>query len=105
MPGALILGSNGQDGAYLAEVLLARGQEVMGLARQPLDVNTTHRGRSKLLAQIIPDLNVYIEVIRKIFAIGIPLGVPVANDAEADTDRIDFMTHTNPAVTCLRQSR
>lgn len=31
---ALVIGSNGQDGSYLAEVLLARGYAVAGVARQ-----------------------------------------------------------------------
>ena len=32
---ALVLGSNGQDGSYLVETLLARGYSVVGAARQP----------------------------------------------------------------------
>ncbi len=32
---ALVLGGNGQDGGYLAEALLARGERVLSLARQP----------------------------------------------------------------------
>ena len=36
MPRSLILGVNGQDGSYLAETLLARGHEVVGVGR-PLD--------------------------------------------------------------------
>jgi len=32
---ALVLGVNGQDGSYLAEVLLARGWDVIGVGRQP----------------------------------------------------------------------
>src|SRR5437868_12351250 len=33
-PTALVIGSNGQDGSYLAEVLLERGYGVTGVARQ-----------------------------------------------------------------------
>jgi GDPmannose 4,6-dehydratase len=33
MPRSLILGVNGQDGSYLAETLLARGHEVVGVGR------------------------------------------------------------------------
>ena len=32
---ALVLGVNGQDGSYIADVLLERGQDVIGVARQP----------------------------------------------------------------------
>jgi len=35
MATALVLGSNGQDGSYMAEVLLEQGHEVVGAARQP----------------------------------------------------------------------
>ncbi|TIP61946.1 MAG: NAD-dependent epimerase/dehydratase family protein, partial [Mesorhizobium sp.] len=39
---ALITGITGQDGAYLAELLLSKGYEVHGLARRSstADVNT-----------------------------------------------------------------
>jgi GDPmannose 4,6-dehydratase len=35
MPRFLVLGVNGQDGSYLAESLLARGHEVVGIGRAP----------------------------------------------------------------------
>ncbi|WP_141701620.1 GDP-mannose 4,6-dehydratase, partial [Methyloceanibacter marginalis] len=34
-PRSLVLGANGQDGSYLAETLLARGHEVVGVGRGP----------------------------------------------------------------------
>jgi GDPmannose 4,6-dehydratase len=34
VPTAVVLGSNGQDGSYLSEVLLASGLDVVGVARQ-----------------------------------------------------------------------
>ena len=34
MPKHLVLGVNGQDGSYLAENLLARGVNVVGVGRQ-----------------------------------------------------------------------
>jgi len=37
MPTALITGDSGQDGSYLAELLLARGYEVWGLVRRTSD--------------------------------------------------------------------
>ncbi len=36
MKTALVLGVNGQDGSYLAEVLIERGYDVTGVARQPV---------------------------------------------------------------------
>jgi GDPmannose 4,6-dehydratase len=35
IPRALVTGVTGQDGSYLAELLLARGREVVGMARDP----------------------------------------------------------------------
>src|SRR5262245_40530288 len=32
---SLVLGVNGQDGSYLAEILLSRGHQVVGVGRQP----------------------------------------------------------------------
>ena len=39
----LILGSNGQDGSYLAEVLLGQGHDVIGVARQAQSRWVSHR--------------------------------------------------------------
>ena len=38
---ALITGVNGQDGSYLAELLLDKGYDVWGMARRASDINTT----------------------------------------------------------------
>ena len=48
MPKALITGVTGQDGSYLAEVLLAKGYEVVGVVRR-----TSHHSyeRIELLAE------------------------------------------------------
>jgi GDPmannose 4,6-dehydratase len=65
---ALVLGSNGQDGSYLAEILLERGQAVVGVARQAqsrwvahpnfrhvaLDVGTP-QALGELLRDVMPD--------------------------------------------------
>ena len=40
MKGALITGVTGQDGAYLAELLLEKGYEVHGLKRRASSFNT-----------------------------------------------------------------
>ena len=43
MPRSLILGVNGQDGSYLAEALLARGHEVVGVGREAESAYVTPR--------------------------------------------------------------
>ena len=40
MPKALITGITGQDGSYLAELLLAKGYEIHGLKRRASSFNT-----------------------------------------------------------------
>ena len=40
MPRALITGITGQDGSYLAELLLSKGYEVHGLNRRSSSFNT-----------------------------------------------------------------
>jgi GDPmannose 4,6-dehydratase len=42
-PRALITGITGQDGSYLADLLLSKGCEVHGLVRQPASVARLHR--------------------------------------------------------------
>ncbi|GIR35711.1 MAG: hypothetical protein CM15mP49_10960 [Actinomycetota bacterium] len=39
MPKALITGITGQDGSYLAEALLQKGYEVVGMVRRSSTVN------------------------------------------------------------------
>ena len=41
MPKALIIGITGQDGSYLAELLLNKGYEVWGIVRRSSTFNTT----------------------------------------------------------------
>jgi GDPmannose 4,6-dehydratase len=52
MPRALITGITGQDGLYLAELLLAKGYEVFGLMRGQ---NNPKRG---LLEELVPDVTI-----------------------------------------------
>ena len=40
MPTALITGVNGQDGSYLAELLLSKGYRVIGVARRSSTVTS-----------------------------------------------------------------
>jgi GDPmannose 4,6-dehydratase len=53
MPRSLILGVNGQDGSYLAETLLARGHEVVGLGR---DASSRYVGPTPRYRYISADL-------------------------------------------------
>ena len=39
MPKALVTGITGQDGSYLAELLLAQGYEVLGMVRRTSTIN------------------------------------------------------------------
>lgn len=57
MPRALITGISGQDGSYLAELLLARGYEVHGLVRRAaLEAPEQHMPR---LAPLLPRLRLH----------------------------------------------
>ena len=53
MAKALITGITGQDGSYLAELLLSKGYEVAGIVRRLSVPNTTH------IEHIIPDIKLY----------------------------------------------
>ncbi len=66
MTTALILGSNGQDGSYLADVLLDRGHDVVGVARQAQSRWVSHPrfrhvqldvGDAEALAHLLGELN------------------------------------------------
>lgn len=53
MPRALITGITGQDGLYLAELLLAKGYEVHGL------VHGEHNPRVDVVATVVPEVQVH----------------------------------------------
>jgi GDPmannose 4,6-dehydratase len=60
MPKALITGITGQDGSYLAELLLEKGYEVHGIVRRSSSFNTAridHLPRGERLALHYADLN------------------------------------------------
>ena len=70
MKTALITGITGQDGSYLAELLLEKGYEVHGIVRRSSLINT-HRidhiyDRIKLHYGDITDSTNVISVIRKV---------------------------------------
>ena len=43
MPTAIITGITGQDGSYLAELLLKKGYQVVGVARRSSTVNNERK--------------------------------------------------------------
>src|SRR3546814_428318 len=63
-----------------------------GLGRT-LDRDAADTSRSQLLAQHLADLQVGGQVPGVFLLAGIPLGVPVLGNAQADAGRMNFMTH------------
>src|SRR5690606_28038275 len=63
------------------------------LAGRALDVDAAHRGIGQLPAQELAHLMVRNQLLRELLLAGVPLGHPVAGDAEADADRIDLLAH------------
>lgn len=72
MPRALICGISGQDGAYLAELLIAKGYEVFGTSR---DVNSNTfgnlvklgiRDKVRLLSMSVTDFRSVLQVLQKV---------------------------------------
>lgn len=53
MPTALITGITGQDGSYLAELLLAKGYRVIGAARDPQQVSTALPGGGEGAVELV----------------------------------------------------
>ena len=53
MPSALITGITGQDGLYLAELLLAKGYDVHGLIRGQ------NNPRRELVSKVVPDVRLH----------------------------------------------
>jgi GDPmannose 4,6-dehydratase len=98
---ALITGVTGQDGSYLAELLLASGREVVGMARDPaapgpnlegVDVELVagdlrdHAGLRRLVADVAPD---------ELFHLAAPTFVPASwEDPAATFDEIAGATAT-----------
>jgi GDPmannose 4,6-dehydratase len=98
---SLVTGVTGQDGSYLAELLLATGREVVGMVRDPASpgpnlagVNVElvagdlrdHAGLRRLLADVAPD---------ELFHLAAPTFVPASWDDPAATfDEIASATAT-----------
>ena len=58
MKKALITGVTGQDGSYLAELLLSKGYEVHGLIRRSSSINTGRIDHIDAIPNDIKSLNI-----------------------------------------------
>src|SRR3546814_4988952 len=96
------LGHLGQVGPQLLDVgaLLAdhhaRTRRVdgdAGLLGRPLDDDAGNAGLGQTLLEILADLQILVQQTGILLVAGIPARVPGAVDAEAEPDRIDFLTH------------
>jgi len=61
MKKALITGINGQDGSYLAELLLSKGYEVHGIVRREAIEDPSHRLRN--IVHVIDDLTLHVGAV------------------------------------------
>src|SRR5665213_1620540 len=58
-----------------------------------LDQDAAHGSLEQPLVQELPHTEIRVNEQRELLLVGIPLRRPVARDAEANTDRIDLLTH------------
>jgi hypothetical protein len=63
------------------------------LTGSTLDVDAAHRGFHESLLQELANLEIRVHVRREVLGGCIPLRSPLARDAEANSNRIDFLTH------------
>src|SRR5690606_24168649 len=63
-----------------------------GLCRT-LDQDLADAGLCKLLAQHFANFQVGCQITSKLGLVGVPLGVPILGNTEADTNRMNFMPH------------
>ncbi|HEY0687107.1 MAG TPA: GDP-mannose 4,6-dehydratase [Steroidobacter sp.] len=68
MPRALITGINGQDGSYLAELLLDRGYRVIGLMREGADARAQRIGHLRSQIEVVTGSLLSEDLLRKIIA-------------------------------------
>src|SRR5262249_49103310 len=65
----------------------------VGAAGGTLDVDVAHRGIGQFLVQVLAHQEIGVDVAGKVLRMGVPLRRPVARDAQANTNWIDFLTH------------
>src|SRR5262245_42142898 len=58
-----------------------------------LDDNLRHRRLLELAVQIFADLDVFVQQLAVFAGVRVPARIPGTVDAEAETDRIDFLAH------------
>ena len=58
-----------------------------------LDHDARHAGLLQPFAQMLADLDVFLEELAVVLLARIPPGIPGTVDAEAQADRIDLLTH------------
>ena len=63
------------------------------LARRAFDLDAADRGLDEPLLQELAHEVIRVHVRREVLRRCIPLRSPLARDAEANSDRIDFLTH------------
>jgi hypothetical protein len=50
----------------------------------------------QLLLQVVANLNVFLEHLRKVLAVGIPAGSPVTRDRKTKSGRMNLLSHRFP---------
>lgn len=68
MPRALITGINGQDGSYLAELLLDRGYDVIGLMREGAEARAQRIDHLKARIELVTGSLLSEELLRRVIA-------------------------------------
>ena len=66
MPRSLVLGVNGQDGSYLAETLLTRGHEVVGIGRAPGSTYARPEPAFRYIAADLRDTGTFARLVAEI---------------------------------------
>ena len=82
-------------GALLAddEARAGRVDRDAALLVRTLDDHLRDRGLLELVHQVLADLDVLVQQLAVFAVVRVPARIPGAVDAEAQTDRIDFLTH------------
>src|SRR5690606_25547707 len=78
-------------------------QRVLG---RPLDIDATDRSMTQLLLDVVPHLQVGIQIIGEIATIGVPGRAPTLGNTETEPCRMYFLTHdalsySSPTITVM----
>ena len=66
-----------------------------GILRRTLDGDLADVRVLQLLQKEGANLVVFVQLVREVLAVGVPLRGPGAGHRKAESGRIDFLTHTN----------